>query len=77
MRWLSTATYAPPGSKCEGSMREMWVYPLGAPGRLAYTLTKVSPPSWLTWRFPSSVPTQTTPGREGDSRTCVAVELAE
>src|SRR3954451_12656707 len=71
------ARYAVPGSKWEGSIREMWVYPLGAPPTFAMTFVKVSPLSWLTWRLPSSVPTQITPGRDGDSRTCVAVELVE
>src|ERR1700722_9757885 len=42
----------------------------------AITLVNVSPPSWLTCRLPSSVPIQITPGRDGDSRTCVASELA-
>src|SRR5437899_1127607 len=73
----STATYAVPGSKCEGSMREISAYGLGAPGMLAYTLVKVSPLFWLTCRLPSSVPIQITPGRDGDSRTCVVSELAE
>src|SRR6185312_7124318 len=55
----------------------MCVYPRGPFGMLPYTLVNVSPPSWLTCRLPSSVPTQITPGRDGDSRTCVAVELVE
>lgn len=41
------------------------------------TLVNVSPPSRLTCRFPSSVPIHSTPGRDGDSRTCVIRELAE
>src|ERR1035438_10460078 len=43
---------------------------------LPMTLVNVSPSSLLTWRLPSSVPIQITPGREGDSRICVARELA-
>src|SRR5579875_1794740 len=44
---------------------------------LSYTLVNVSPPSWLTCKFPSSVPIQMMPGRDGDSRTWVASELDE
>src|SRR5690348_171716 len=44
---------------------------------LPITFVKFSPPSSLTCRLPSSVPTQITPVRDGDSRTCVAVELVE
>src|ERR1017187_370535 len=43
---------------------------------LPITLVKVSPSSLLNCRLPSSVPIQMTPGRDGDSRICVASELA-
>src|SRR6185437_1247107 len=43
--------------------------PCGKPGRFFPTSVNVSPPSRLTWRLPSSVPAQTTPGISGDSET--------
>src|ERR1035438_2609490 len=58
-------------------MRAISGWPLGAPAMFLYTLVKLSPASWLTCKLPSSVPTQMTPGLEGDSRTCVESELAE
>src|SRR6185437_3309541 len=45
--------------------------------RFAATLVKCSPPSMLSWRLPSSVPTQITPGRAGDSAIIVMSELVE
>src|SRR5579871_3673030 len=60
-------------------MREICTHPCGAFGaglRLPITLVNVSPSSMLSCRLPSSVPIQITPGREGDSRICVASELA-
>src|SRR3569833_3183246 len=44
---------------------------------LAATLVKCSPPSMLSCRFPSSVPTQLTPGLAGDSAIIVMSELVE
>src|SRR5258706_12787134 len=60
-------------------MREICTQPCGAVGaglRLPITLVNVSPSSKLSCRLPSSVPIQITPGREGDSRICVASEFA-
>src|SRR5690242_10922997 len=59
-------------------MREICTHPFGAAGAglmLPTTLVNVSPSSMLSCRLPSSVPIQITPGREGDSRTCVDSEL--
>src|SRR5438445_566536 len=57
-------------------MRATCVNPFGAEAMLPMTFVNVVPASWLTCRLPSSVPIQMTPGRDGDSRTCVAAELA-
>src|SRR6185436_17261380 len=46
--------------------REMCVS-FGTPGTLSTTFFHVMPPSRLTWRLPSFVPTQTMPGTTGDS----------
>ena len=44
---------------------------------LPVTSVKVDPPSRLTWRFPSSVPTQMTPGWLGDSASVVVCPGAD
>ena len=41
--------------------------PAGKPGTLAVTSVHVSPPSRVSCRRPSSVPTQITPAVNGDS----------
>ena len=69
------ATYAVPGSKFDGSIREICDSVFGAPVTLPYTLVNVTPPFWLTCKLPSSVPTQMTPGFDGDSRMIVMFEL--
>src|SRR4051812_29814420 len=44
---------------------------------LPMTLVHDSPPSRDTCRLPSSVPIHSTPGRDGDSRTCVTKDIDE
>ena len=48
-----------------GTIQYRWF--AGNPWMFLPTSVNVFPPSTLTWRLPSSVPAQTTPGCTGDS----------
>src|SRR5262249_40255983 len=66
VRWPSNVAYAPPASNGDASTRDTCVS-FGTPGTLSTTFFQVRPPSRLTCRLPSLLPTQTIPGTTGDS----------
>ena len=66
VRWPSKVAYAMFSSAFDASTPETQVR-LGSPGTLATTFVQFLPPSRVTCRLPSSVPTQTTFGFFGDS----------
>src|ERR1051325_4526409 len=71
--WPSAVTKHVPASPGDGATYEIHVHGT-SPGRPRVTFVHVLPPSRVTWRFPSSVPTHTTFGSRGDSPMAYTVQ---
>src|ERR1043166_6128957 len=71
--WPSAVTKHGPASPGDGATYEIHVHGT-SPGRPRVTFVHVLPPSRVTWRFPSSVPTHTTFGSRGDSPMAYTVQ---
>src|SRR5262249_3294074 len=71
--WPSAVTKQVAASLGEGETYEIQVL-AGSPGRFLVTFAQVLPPSRVTWRLPSSVPTHTTFASFGDSPIAYTVQ---
>ena len=69
-------TYTRPSTAADVSIRLTYVRG-GTPGTEPMTLVHVDPPSRVTWRFPSSVPTYRSPGECFDSPNAVMLPYEE